>query len=195
MKTAYIITRYHTMLIVAALLILCFILPCAPGCKSGDMPAEEGKMTLTISSSAFNEGQNIPVKYTCKGEDVSPPLAWGQGPEGTRCFALILDDPDAPMGTFTHWVLYNLPAEARGLAENASGRGLPAAAVQGKNGAGGSGYLGPCPPPGKPHRYQFTLYALDSTLGLKAGASKKQLLEAMQGHILEQGRLTGLYKR
>ena len=153
-------------------------------------------MALVVSSSAFQEGGEIPTKYTCEGQDVSPALTWSEPPAETRSFTLIVDDPDAPVGVFTHWVLFNLPADSRGLPEAVPTQAqLPDGSLQGKNDFGKIGYGGPCPPPGRPHRYQFTLYALDQTLDLKAGASKKQVLDAMQGHILAQGRLTGTYQR
>ena len=153
-------------------------------------------MALTVSSLAFSNGDRIPAKFTCQGQDVSPPLAWGNPPAGTRSFALIVDDPDAPAGIFTHWVLFNIPADSRTLPEAVPAQAeLSGGARQGKNDSGRTGYYGPCPPPGGQHRYQFTLYALDKMLDLAAGASKKQLLSAMQGHILAQGRLTGTYQR
>ena len=153
-------------------------------------------MALVVSSSAFQEGGEIPTKYTCEGQDVSPALTWSEPPAETRSFTLIVDDPDAPVGVFTHWVLFNLPADSRGIPEAVPTQAqLPDGSLQGKNDFGKIGYGGPCPPPGRPHRYQFTLYALDQTLDLKAGASKKQALDAMQGHILAQGRLTGTYQR
>lgn len=153
-------------------------------------------MALVVSSSAFQEGGEIPTKHTCEGQDVSPAITWGELPEGTQSLALIVDDPDAPVGVFTHWVLFNLPADSRGLPEAMPTQAqLPDGSLSGKNDFGKIGYGGPCPPPGRPHRYQFTLYALDQTLDLKAGASKKQVLDAMQGHILAQGRLTGTYQR
>ena len=153
-------------------------------------------MALTVLSSAFQEGSEIPARYTCEGQDVSPALTWEEPPAETQSFALIMDDPDAPGGVFTHWVLFNLPADSRGLSEAVPTQPqLPDGSLQGKNDFGRSGYGGPCPPPGRPHRYQFTLYALDQTLDLKAGASKKQVIDAMRGHILAQGRLTGTYRR
>ncbi len=153
-------------------------------------------MTLSISSQAFQEGESIPARYTCEGDDVSPPLRWDEPSQGTRSLALIMDDPDAPVGVFTHWVILNIPPDSRGLPEAlATEAELPGGARQGKNDFGRTGYGGPCPPPGRPHRYRFTLYALDQPLELKAGASKKQVLEAMSGHILAQGQLTGTYQR
>jgi len=166
------------------------------GCKYRERPLKEGEMALTVSSSAFKEGDRIPAKYTCQGQDVSPPLAWGEPPAGTQSVALIVDDPDAPGGVFTHWVLFNIPPDSRELPEAVPIQAeLARGALQGKTDFGRIGYGGPCPPPGRPHRYQFTLYALDQPLGLEGGASKKQLLSAMEGHILAQGQLTGTYQR
>ena len=159
-------------------------------------PPEEGKMELSISSQAFREGEAIPAKYTCQGQDISPPLSWGEAPSGTRSFALILDDPDAPGGVFTHWVLFNLPSDTRKLEEAVPAQAqLPDRALQGKNDFGKIGYNGPCPPSGPAHRYRFTLYALGKPLDLKAGTSRQQVLDAMKGNILAQGRLTGTYRR
>jgi len=153
-------------------------------------------MVLSVSSTAFQEGAKIPSKYTCQGQDVSPPIAWGEPPVRTQSFALIMDDPDAPGGVFTHWVLFNIPSSSRELLEAVPGQAqLPSGALQGKNDFGIIGYGGPCPPPGRPHRYQFTLYALDRSLELKAGASKKQAIDAMRGHILAQGQVIGTYQR
>ena len=153
-------------------------------------------MELTVSSTVFREGETIPAKYTCQGEDISPSITWGEPPDGTRSLAIIVDDPDAPGGVFTHWIIFNLPADTRQLpAAVPTQPQLDSGARQGKTDFGRVGYGGPCPPPGKPHRYQFTVYALDRTLDLAAGASKSQVLEAMQGNILSRGRLTGIYER
>ena len=153
-------------------------------------------MVLAVSSPAFKEGEKIPIKYTCDGQDVSPALTWGEPPVGAQSLALIVDDPDAPVGVFTHWVIFNIPSDSRQLVEVIPTQAqLPSGALQGKNDFGRIGYGGPCPPPGRPHRYQFTLYALDQPVDLKAGVSKKQLLGVMQGHILAQGQLTGAYQR
>lgn len=153
-------------------------------------------MTIQITSSAFSEGGKIPQKYTCDGEDASPPLAWSGIPAGTQSLALIADDPDAPVGTWVHWVLYNIPPDLSGLPEGiAKTASVEDTGLQGNNGFRKAGYGGPCPPKGKPHRYFFKLYALDMILGLEAGASKADLEEAMQGHILAQGQLIGLYGR
>jgi len=152
-------------------------------------------MEIKITSAAFEEGEMIPAKYTCDQEDVSPPLAWDSVPEGTKTLALICDDPDAPMGTWVHWVLFNLPAGANGLSENVPPeRELDNGGRQGTNDFGRIGYGGPCPPGGT-HRYYFKLYALDTALDLEAGARKPQLLEAMEGHILAEGQLMGKYSR
>ncbi len=153
-------------------------------------------MELTVSSTVFREGETIPAKYTCQGEDISPSITWGEPPDGTRSLAIIVDDPDAPGGVFTHWIIFNLPADTRQLpAAVPTQPQLDSGARQGKTDFGRVGYGGPCPPPGKPHRYQFTVYALDRTLDLAAGASRSQVLEAMQGNILSRGRLTGIYER
>jgi Raf kinase inhibitor-like YbhB/YbcL family protein len=152
-------------------------------------------MDIKITSSAFQDGGLIPAKYTCDGADVSPPLQWDNVPQGTKSIALICDDPDAPMGTFVHWVIFGLPAETRQLAEKVpADKTLPSGARQGTSGFGGVGYGGPCPPSGT-HRYFFKIYALDTTLDLPAGARKSDLLKVMQGHILAQGQLVGKYKR
>ena len=151
---------------------------------------------MELKSPAFQEGAKIPKKYSCEGWDFSLPLAWNEVPEKTQSQALIMDDPDAPGGVFTHWVLFNLPPNSRELLEGVSPvPQLPDGALQGKNDFGKFGYGGPCPPPGSPHRYCSTLYALDQQLELGAGASRKQLLSAMEGHILAQGQLTGTYQR
>jgi len=152
-------------------------------------------MEIKITSSAFAEGGMIPTKYTCDGEDISPPLQWDAVPEGTKTIALINDDPDAPMGTWVHWVLFNLPADVKELAENVlPNKILPNGAKQGITDFRRIGYGGPCPPGGT-HRYFFKLYALDTEIDLEAGADKEELLKAMKGHILGQGQLIGKYKR
>jgi Raf kinase inhibitor-like YbhB/YbcL family protein len=155
----------------------------------------EGKK-LTLTCNDFHDGEPIPTDYTGDGRNDSPPLWWSDPPDGTRTFALICDDPDAPRGTFVHWVLYNLPAGSRELkAAVPQTPTLPGGARQGVNGFGRIGYAGPAPPRGKPHRYHFKLYALDAELGLDAGASKEQVLAAMRDHQLAEGRLMGTYER
>ena len=158
---------------------------------------EEGspEMAFELTSTAFAPGEPIPQKYTCDGEDISPPLQWSELPQGTQSLALICDDPDAPVGTWVHWVLYNLPAEARALPEAIPPDAeLPDGSRHGQNSWRRLDYGGPCPPSGT-HRYFFKLYALDTVLDLKAGASKKQVLKAMEGHILAQAELMGVYSR
>jgi len=153
-------------------------------------------MELSIYSPAFSEGALIPTKYTCEGSNISPQLDWSGVPEGTRSLALICDDPDAPSGTFTHWVIFNIPPDSKGLPETMSlTPRLTDGSIQGINDFGLIGYGGPCPPPGKPHRYRFNLYALDKQLDLNAGSSKNQVLNAIKNHILAQGQITGTYQR
>ena len=152
-------------------------------------------MGIKITSSAFAEGGLIPAKYTCDGADVSPPLQWEAVPEGTQSIALICDDPDAPMGTFVHWVLFNLPADSTELTEDVPADAtLPSGAQQGTSDFGRTGYGGPCPPSGT-HRYFFKIYALDTKLDLTGRVDKAKLLSAMEGHILGEGELIGKYKR
>jgi hypothetical protein len=151
---------------------------------------------FVLTSPAFSDGERIPDRYTCVGEDVSPPLRWEGVPEGTKSFALVVEDPDAPGGTFIHWVLYNLPATISELAEGVPRtERLASGALQGVNDFGVVGYRGPCPPPGAPHRYFFILRALDVELDLKPGATKAQLERASQGHVLAEAELMGKYSR
>jgi Raf kinase inhibitor-like YbhB/YbcL family protein len=151
---------------------------------------------MKLTSSAFQEGSTIPKRYTGDGDDVSPPLQWSGAPEGTKSFALICDDPDAPRGTWVHWVLFNLPADRSELPEAVPTTGaLEGGAKQGKNDFGNPGYGGPAPPRGKPHRYYFKVYALDGMLGLKEDATKGQLEDSMKGHIKAMGQLMGTYSR
>lgn len=188
------------------LLLVC-LTPVMGGCGSSSAPtstplpeapsAEQEAKThpLKLTSTAFAPGQPIPAKYTCDGEDISPPLDWQDPPEKAKSFALIVDDPDAPAGTWVHWVLYNLPAESRNLPQAVP----PDAAMAdgGKNGKNSwkrLGYGGPCPPGGT-HRYFFKLYALDTVLELDDGPGKDQLAQAMEGHILAQTDLMGTYAR
>lgn len=153
-------------------------------------------MAFSLRSSAFQEGADIPRQYTCEGTDVSPELSWSEPPQTTKSFALIADDPDAPVGTWVHWVAWNIPADTRKLPENAAKSAeLAGSGVQGMNDFKKSGYGGPCPPPGKPHRYFFKLYALDSTLDLKPSATKKDLEQEMKGHVVGEAQLMGKYQR
>jgi hypothetical protein len=157
-------------------------------------------MALVLQSDAFDTGATIPRVHTCDGEDVSPALAWSGAPAGTRSYTLIMDDPNAPPGTWVHWVLYDLPADTTGL-----DRGLPKTERVASGGVQGAcwgvdtfarvGYHGPCPPPGKPHRYVFKLYALDAALGLDPRATKVAVERAMRGHVLAEAKLIGIYGR
>lgn len=152
-------------------------------------------MEIKIKSTAFEEGGMIPKKYTCDGRDVSPPLAWNSVPEGTKSLALICDDPDAVMRTWVHWVLFNIPADTRELSENIPPqKTLTDGAKQGINDFRKIGYGGPCPPGGT-HRYYLKLYALDTEINLEAGSTKEQLMRAMEGHILAEGKIMGKYQR
>jgi len=165
-----------------------------PSASSGHKPAPA--MKLQVTSSAFTEGQPIPKRHTCQGADVSPPLRWSGVPANAKALALICDDPDAPAGTWVHWVLYSLPASVAELDEHCpTTPTLPNGAKQGRNDFGRIGYGGPCPPPGKPHRYFFKLYALDSELALEPGLTKAQLLSAIRGHVVAEGQLMGTYRR
>jgi len=187
---------YNIFRVSVLLTVFCLVVVLLAGCESREQPLKEGEMVLAVSSPAFQEGSKIPTKYTCDGQDVSPALTWGESPVETQSFALIVDDPDAPVGVFTHWVIFNIPSDSRQLAEAIPTQAqLPSGALQGKNDFGRIGYGGPCPPSGRPHRYRFTVYALDQSLDLDAGASKKQVIGAMREHILAQGQLTGTYQR
>ena len=155
-----------------------------------------GAMAPQISSPAFSAGEAIPRKFTCDGPDVSPRLKWNEPPAKTKSFALIMDDPDAPAGTWVHWVLYDLPAGTGELPEGVGKQEqLSSGAWQGRNDFGKIGYGGPCPPAGKAHRYFFKLYALDTKLNLKSGATKADLERAMKAHVLAHAELIGRYGR
>ena len=169
---------------------------CAPSAPpTSAPPGEAGGTALELTSTAFAAGEPIPGEYTCDGDDISPPLQWSDPPAGTQSFALIADDPDAPVGTWVHWVLFNLPGDGRSLP-----RAVPPDADLADGGRHGNnswrrlGYRGPCPPNGT-HRYVFKLYALDSKLDLEAGAGKTELLQAMEGHVLTEAELAGTYTR
>jgi Raf kinase inhibitor-like YbhB/YbcL family protein len=157
--------------------------------------AKKGGKKMHITSAAFTEGSMIPAKYTCDGQDISPPLEWRDIPAGTKSFALICDDPDAPMGTWVHWVVYNIPPNINKLDENVKPeKEFKDGMRQGSNSWPRIGYGGPCPPSGT-HRYYFKLYALDMMLELKPGATKAQVLQAVKGHVLAESHLMGKYKR
>lgn len=151
---------------------------------------------MELTSSAFQNGGDIPRNHTCDGTDLSPPLRWENPPAGTKSFALIVDDPDAPVGTWVHWVIYDLPATTTELTEGTpASESLANRAKQGINDFRKVGYGGPCPPPGPAHRYFFKLYALDTQTNLKPRSTKQQLLDAIKGHILAEAQLMGRYRR
>lgn len=195
------------------LLPLTLLLLLLSGCTEPKTPGATEKVTDTINSAtpakeetpmdeilitsdAFEEGMDIPVKYTCDGADRSPALSWEGLPPETESLVLIMDDPDAPIGTFTHWIIYNIPEDTKGLPEGVEKQStLADGSRQGINNFQKIGYNGPCPPPGKPHRYYFNLYALDTKLTLPEGVSRAQVEEAITGHILAKGTLMGRYKR
>lgn len=159
-------------------------------CARGD------PISLVVSSPGFKSGERIPVLYTCDGTDISPRLSWSGAPAGVKTYALIMDDPDSAGGTFTHWVIFNVPGDAMGLPENVPrDRSLDNGAAQGKNDFGKIGYNGPCPPASKIHHYTFHLYALDTVLSLDPGVSASEVRTAMQGHVIAHGELMGTYSR
>jgi Raf kinase inhibitor-like YbhB/YbcL family protein len=165
-------------------------------CLASEVQVKEEGGAMELKSSAFLNNQDIPKKYTCDGADVSPQLFWDNPPDEAKAFALISDDPDAPVGTWVHWVIYDLPGEAKELAEGVPKQeNLPNGAKQGVNDFKKVGYGGPCPPRGPAHRYFFKLYALDRPTNLKPRATKQQILAAMKGHILGEAQLVGTYKR
>jgi Raf kinase inhibitor-like YbhB/YbcL family protein len=157
----------------------------------------EADMSFKLTSDTFANGQSIPAKYSCVGKNISPALMWNEPPTGTQSFALIMDDPDAPGGTWVHWVLYNIKPDMRSLQEDLpiTGKNIdPDAIFVGKNSGGKIGYDGPCPPSGT-HRYYFKFYALDTLISLLPGATKDQLLKEMDGHILAQTELMGTFSK
>jgi len=180
------------------ILLVLAILFC--GCKEkkkeNKLPEQgDEKMAITVTSSAFEQGGMIPAEYTCDGENISPPLKWDDVPAGTKSIALISDDPDAPAGTWVHWIMWNIPPDLSQLSENIPhDKVLPDGSTQGITDFQRPGYGGPCPPSGT-HRYYFKIYALDTKLDLQSSATKADLLKAIHGHILAQGELMGKYKR
>jgi len=191
LTTAYLFTTHLFVMVIAFGALTTCIHPLSAQDRERRRPVE-----LQITSTAFQEGQAIPPVYTADGQNKSPPLKWKEPPAGTKVLALLCEDPDAPKGTFTHWVAFNIPAETRELSE-----GLPKeqklanGTVQGKNDMGLIGYAGPAPPRGRPHHYQFELFALDTSLGLPPDVSAKDVRAAISGHVLAEGRLTGTYGR
>jgi Raf kinase inhibitor-like YbhB/YbcL family protein len=187
---------FYSLLLISVILASCSssttttAQPSATSISESESTATEATMSLTLTSDAFANGQSIPAKYSCVGKNISPALAWNEPPAGTQSFALIVDDPDAPAGTWVHWVLFNIPVSTLSLDESMDTSAMSA----GRNSSGKMSYDGPCPPSGT-HRYFFKLYALDSTLSLSPGATKEQLLAAMKGHILAQGELMGTFSK
>jgi Raf kinase inhibitor-like YbhB/YbcL family protein len=183
----------HRMLNVLPPLIMVVLALVAPAEVRGQKAASS---KIELKTTSFTPGGFIPKRFTCEAADVSPALAWTDPPLGTQSFAIIEDDPDAPSGTFVHWVVYDLPAAYRKLPEALSGNDqMSGGGRQGTNGFSRTGYSGPCPPPGRPHRYFIRLYAVDAILNLRPAASRKELDAAMQGHILAQAELMGRYQR
>lgn len=189
--------RNISVIVVLPLFLLLF-LSCAGRQRQIAQPAntpKQDKAEIKLTSAAFKDGEAIPRAYTCDGINISPPLEWSGVPRTAKTIAIVCDDPDAPGGTWVHWVLYNLPADNIGLVENLPAtETLKAGGFQGKNDFGKIGYGGPCPPSGT-HRYFFKIYALDSELPLEASATKVELMKAMEGHIVVQGQLMGMYRR
>jgi Raf kinase inhibitor-like YbhB/YbcL family protein len=175
--------------------ILIFLLAVFSGCIAGHK--EENIMEkISISIDAFSAGDSIPDEYTCKGKNVSPAISWSGVTASTKSLALIMDDPDAPGGTFVHWVLFNIPAEMKNLSKGIpETKILPDGSRQGKTDFDRMGYDGPCPPPGKPHRYYFRIYALDKIIDLQPGATRAELEKEMKGHILAKGESMGIFSR
>ncbi len=175
-------------------MVACFVIAmaCAAGLHSASA-ADAGK-SIQLTSPSFGEGRDIPAVHACDGRNISPALKWSGAPKETRSFALICEDPDAPGGTWVHWVVYGLPASVTELPVNVPPmENLPGVGMHGINSFGHLGYGGPCPPPGKPHHYYFRIYALDRDIGLKPKASRADLDKAMKGHILAEGKLMGTY--
>lgn len=165
------------------------------GCSNNSGNDSRSKGVISLESSVFGENENIPSRFTCDGRDISPPLLWSNLPNGTKSIAIITDDPDAPVGTWVHWIIYNMPTTSNKLDENVTrDLQLENGALQGRNDFGKIGYNGPCPPQGT-HRYYYKIYALDSMLNLVPGVNKEKLENAMKGHILAKGQLVGKYGR
>ncbi len=185
-------------LLLQVIVLSLILAACAGKPEQPVAPAGATPSSLTLTSPAFAQGEAIPGKYTCQGDDSSPALQWTAPPPGTKSLALIVEDPDAPMGTWVHWIVYNIPPDAVELAEgaskaNAAQFSLPKEALQGRTSFGRSDYGGPCPPSGS-HRYFFRLYALDIAL-IRPGLDKAALLDAMKEHVLATGELMGTYKQ
>jgi Raf kinase inhibitor-like YbhB/YbcL family protein len=169
-----------------------FLAGCSERAQQPEPAHAKDPSAMRLTSAAFADGQDIPDKYTCHGQDISPPLQWSDAPAQSKSIAVTCEDPDAPSGTFTHWVIFDVPATATKLSGNVSKTAtLPDGSKQGKNSFGNVGYNGPCPPSGKMHHYIFKVYALDTAVTLDPGVAKEDLVNAMNDHILAQGQLTG----
>ena len=185
---------------VFSLCVVCLSLVFLAACEEdNDNGTEPEVPVMTLTSTAFGSGSMIPEMYTCEDDDISPPLSWTitNAPDGIESFALIVDDPDAPGGTWVHWIIFNIPDTTSSLAEDASpgGQQLPAGCIEGFNDFGNVEYGGPCPPTGQNHRYFFRLYALDTVLDLQEGATRDQVDQAMAGHILVEDLHYGRFER
>ena len=186
--------RIRQSLLVCAIALLATLSAC--GSQATGEPPPQAAIQLQVDSEAFSDGARIPEQYTCDGADVSPPLSWSEPPPGTKSLALIVEDPDAPNGAWTHWVVFNIPPTTRSLPGGiTSDDTSEALGTQGKNCWHDIGYGGPCPPEGTEHRYFFRVYALDTVLDVAAGTGKKPVQQAMEGHILAQGELMGRHSR
>jgi Raf kinase inhibitor-like YbhB/YbcL family protein len=175
--------------------VLCLLVSLVPGPRESASVHAQVHAPVRLASASFADGGDLPRRLTCDGADDSPELHWSSPPAGTRSFAILMSDPDAPID-FTHWLAYDIPSGVRRLAEGASARGgMPQGSAQGTNSFGRYGYGGPCPPPGKPHHYVFRLYALDGRLALPPGAARDQMEAAIKGHALAEGQLIGIYRR
>lgn len=184
----------RTVVLMAFLLIV--LSSCQGAKEQGSTKNGVKEMEIKVTSKSFKEGEMIPAKFTCDGDDISPDIAWDKIPEGTKSFAIIADDPDAPHKTWVHWVIFNISPDKKELLEHmSSNESLLNGAKQGVNDFGKTGYNGPCPPPGNPHRYYFKVYALDSVLQLGPRAQKPDLVKAMEGHVIGHGELMGKYAR
>ena len=171
------------------------VLVATGGCRKA-APADTAPTRLQVTSADIADGAAVPQQFTCDGGSVSPELAWERVPAETRSFTVIVRDPDAPGGTFMHWVIYDLPPKILGVKQGiAAEEQLPDGSMQGVNSDKGIGYYGPCPPAGKAHRYEFTVYAVDEMLSVPPGASEEQVMRAMRGHVLAEGTLVGRYGR
>jgi Raf kinase inhibitor-like YbhB/YbcL family protein len=181
---------------ISALLVMTLLVTGCGLFRNGDeSPAEltnfENLPELTVSSPSFAQGETIPVEFTCDGENASPPIEWSEGPENTEEFVLIVDDPDAPQGISTHWILINIPPETTSISSDL----VPEGSVEVKTSSGEAGYRGPCPPEGEEHEYRFTVYAVDTVLDVSDDAGRNEVLAALEDHIAAGGQLSGFYQR